>query len=101
VKAALAGVAAKQVERSVIAYEPIWAIGTGDACAPADADDVHGWIQQEVGRYTDAAIPILYGGSVDKRNAAGYLALSTVDGLLVGGASTKKSEFFGILAAAQ
>lgn len=85
----------------LIAYEPVWAIGTGDACAPTDADDVHHFIRQELKQYTDAAMPMLYGGSVDEKNAASYLALSTVDGLLVGGASTKKSGFAGIIAAAK
>jgi triosephosphate isomerase len=87
--------------RVLIAYEPVWAIGMGDACAPADADDVHHFIRQELRRYMDAAIPILYGGSVDEKNAASYLAFSTVDGLLIGGASAKKQDFVGIIAAAK
>lgn len=83
--------------QAMVAYEPVWAIGTGDACAPADADDVHGWIRTELAAYTDAAIPVLYGGSVDAKNAHMYTELETVDGLLVGTAATKKESLAAIL----
>ncbi len=85
----------------IIAYEPVWAIGTGDACAPADTDDVHGWIAHELRSYTSAQVPILYGGSVDAENVHNYLALGTVHGLLVGTASTKKESLAAIFRAAR
>ena len=73
----------------IVAYEPVWAIGTGDPCNPADADDVHGWIKGELKQYFDKEISVLYGGSVNETNAKDYVAYDTIDGLLVGGASTK------------
>ena len=84
----------------MIAYEPVWAIGTGEACVPLDADDVHGWIRQELTQYTSAAIPILYGGSVDASNAKSFLELDTIDGVLVGSGSIKSDSFFSILKSA-
>ena len=73
----------------MVAYEPVWAIGTGDPCNPADADDVHGWIKGELKQYFDKEISVLYGGSVNETNAKDYVVYETIDGLLVGGASTK------------
>lgn len=73
----------------MVAYEPVWAIGTGDPCNPVDADDVHGWIKGELKQYFDKEIPVLYGGSVNEKNAKDYIVFDTIDGLLVGGASTK------------
>lgn len=85
--------------RMMIAYEPVWAIGTGDACLPADADDAHGWIREEVLSLIGSSVPILYGGSVDRKNAAEYVALETADGVLVGSASTADDSFATIVAA--
>lgn len=87
--------------RVMVAYEPVWAIGSGRACDPAEADDVHGWIKQEISLYTDANIPVLYGGSVKAGNVVPYLARETVDGVLVGSASATIAEWRGILSAAQ
>ena len=71
-----------------IAYEPVWAIGTGKTATPADASEVHGWLRARLSERFDAsAIPILYGGSVNATNAADLLRAADVDGLLVGGAS--------------
>jgi triosephosphate isomerase len=94
VKAALAGVAAKQVERSVIAYEPIWAIGTGEAATPADANrviglSVRGALAELYGEDTAQAVRVQYGGSVTVENIAEFMAMPEVDGALVGGASLK------------
>lgn len=85
----------------IIAYEPVWAIGTGIPCLPADADDVHGWIKQELKRYFKQDIPVLYGGSVNSENVVSYLALETVDGALVGGASAKLETFVPLIRAAE
>lgn len=80
-----------QVNAMMIAYEPVWAIGTGRTATPEDASDIHGVIRRalaaRVGEKAAAAIPILYGGSVNRGNAATLLAAPDVDGLLVGGAS--------------
>jgi triosephosphate isomerase (TIM) len=85
----------------LIAYEPVWAIsgsGGGEACLPADVQDIHGWIRTEVAQYTDKDIPILYGGSVNQGNAASYIACDDVSGLLVGSASTHADSFAKIVA---
>lgn len=85
----------------MVAYEPVWAIGTGDACNPPDADDVHGWLKTELKQYFNKNIPILYGGSVKADNVLSYLALETVDGVLVGGASAKFETFLPIIKEAE
>lgn len=81
----------------MVAYEPVWAIGTGDACNPADADDVHGWIKTELKQYIDKDVAVLYGGSVNEKNAKDYVVYDTIDGLLVGGASTKLESFSSLI----
>ena len=82
-----------------IAYEPVWAIGSGLTPTPRDVADMHGFIRQLIlARYGEAAheIRILYGGSVKPSNAAELLAVDNVDGALVGGASLKAEEFLPI-----
>lgn len=82
-----------------IAYEPVWAIGSGLTPTPRDVADMHGFIRQLVAaRYGEAAqqIRILYGGSVKPSNAAELMAVENVDGALVGGASLKAEEFLPI-----
>lgn len=79
-----------QVATMMLAYEPVWAIGTGRTATPDDASDIHGVLRRALqSRVGDkaASIPILYGGSVNRGNAATLLAAPEVDGLLVGGAS--------------
>jgi triosephosphate isomerase len=80
----------------IVAYEPRWAIGTGVACHPDDVAVMHELIRAEV-MAAGVAPRILYGGSVNGGNAASYLALQGVDGLLVGGASTKPAELEAML----
>jgi triosephosphate isomerase (TIM) len=86
---------------TVIAYEPVWAIGTGLTPTPADIAAVHQFIRGELGRLLGTTesrnLRILYGGSVNPANASGLLSVCDVDGALVGGASLKASEFYEIL----
>lgn len=99
----LAGLTGEQVAGLVIAYEPVWAIGTGLTASSDDIAAAHAHIRARLAeRFGDAAraIRILYGGSVKPGNAAEILALDDVDGALVGGASLKAADFLGIVAAA-
>lgn len=100
----LANLTADEVAEIVIAYEPVWAIGTGDNALPADVENAALIIRRQIehlyGRATAAAVQVLYGGSVTSQNAAGYLASRSVDGLLIGGASLKLHEFESIVEAA-
>ena len=99
----LAEVAAEQMARTVIAYEPVWAIGTGKVATPEQAEEVHADLRRLLeNRYNAdvaAAVRIQYGGSVKPDNAAQLLAQPNIDGALVGGASLKADSFVGILAA--
>jgi triosephosphate isomerase len=98
----VAGVGA--LSKAVVAYEPVWAIGTGKTATPEQAQEVHAHIRGEVAR-SDAKIAaglrILYGGSVKAANAREIFAMPDVDGGLIGGASLKADEFLKICAAAQ
>ncbi|WP_426244385.1 triose-phosphate isomerase [Nocardioides sp. LHG3406-4] len=100
VDGALAGVTAEQVAGMVIAYEPVWAIGTGEVATPDDAQEVCAAIRGQLREvYGDAAADgcrILYGGSVKASNIAGIMANPDVDGALVGGASLQADEFGGV-----
>lgn len=92
VRAALAGLSAEQVRGCVIAYEPIWAIGTGKSATAEDANQTMGTAVRDVvaqlfGEETAEAIRLQYGGSVKPNNIAEYMAMSHIDGALVGGAS--------------
>jgi triosephosphate isomerase (TIM) len=91
---ALEGINAEQT-RFIIAYEPVWAIGTGVTATPADASEAHAILRSVLAgdRFADRDVPILYGGSVKPENAAELLAAAGVDGLLVGGASLDSSGF--------
>jgi triosephosphate isomerase len=96
----LTGFTAAQVAGLVVAYEPVWAIGTGEVATPADAQEVcHALREQVREAYGDEAadgVRILYGGSVKAANVAGIMAEADVDGCLVGGASLQAEEFGGI-----
>ena len=99
---ALTGLTAAQVENVVIAYEPVWAIGTGLTPTAADVKEVHNFIRKELVKRFGAdanGIRILYGGSVKPSNAAELMAVEDVNGALVGGASLKATDFLGIAAA--
>ena len=86
----------------VLAYEPVWAIGTGLTATPAQAQAVHAVLRAQLLAATTAAarIPILYGGSMNSANAAELLAQADIDGGLVGGASLKAADFLAIVACA-
>lgn len=100
----LAGLSADQAASIVIAYEPVWAIGTGKTATPEMAAEAHAIIRKEVARLLGAQIAdgirILYGGSVKPDNAASLLSQEEIDGALVGGASLDAASFAKIVAAA-
>jgi len=97
----IGGLTAAEVGRIVVAYEPVWAIGTGKVATPEQAQDVHAAIRAWVGSTWDAGtangLRILYGGSVKPGNAAGILSKPDIDGALVGGASLKADSFAAIV----
>jgi triosephosphate isomerase len=104
VKIGLAGIATSDAGRLTIAYEPVWAIGTGVNATPEQAQEVHAMIRRLLAERFDAAVAaqtrIQYGGSVKPSNAAELLRQEDVDGALVGGASLKASDFEAIARAA-
>lgn len=88
---------------AVIAYEPVWAIGTGKTATPEQAQEVHGHIRARLAAQDEAIannVQILYGGSMKGENAPGLLAMPDIDGGLIGGASLKADDFLAIAAAA-
>lgn len=101
VKGGLAGVSEADLEKIIIAYEPVWAIGTGKTATPAQAEEVHAFIRELVEKlYSKAAaekIIIQYGGSVKPDNAKELLGQADIDGALVGGACLKADSFLGIV----
>jgi triosephosphate isomerase len=102
--AALKGITAEQAETIVIAYEPIWAIGTGKVATPADAQEVCSALRARLGELYSPelarGVRVLYGGSVKANNAAEIVAQPDVDGALVGGASIDPAEFAALCIAA-
>ena len=100
VDGSLAGFSAEQVASLVVAYEPVWAIGTGEVATPEDAQEVCAAIRERIaevhGADAAAGVRVLYGGSVKASNVAGIMQKADVDGALVGGASLKADEFGGI-----
>jgi triosephosphate isomerase len=97
----LEGLTAEQVCGLVIAYEPVWAIGTGEVATPEDAQEVCQAIRERIlqvwGAEAASSVRVLYGGSVKSSNIAAIMAKSDVDGALVGGASVDPDEFVGIV----
>lgn len=100
VRGSLAGFTAEQVAGLVVAYEPVWAIGTGEVATPEDAQEVCGAIRDairaDLGDLAADGVRVLYGGSVKANNVAGIMEKADVDGALVGGASLQADEFGGI-----
>lgn len=105
VRAAVAGISPENAARLVIAYEPVWAIGTGRTPTPEGANDVARSIRATVGatfgQPAAMAVRVLYGGSVKPENAAMFFAEPDIDGALVGGAALEASSFAGICEAAR
>ncbi|ROR74458.1 triose-phosphate isomerase [Bogoriella caseilytica] len=101
VEGSLAGFDAEQAAKVVIAYEPVWAIGTGEVATPEDAQEVCAAIRARLAELYDSsvaeAVRVLYGGSVKSSNVASIMAQPDVDGALVGGASLKAEEFAAIV----
>src|SRR5690606_25492244 len=87
------------LSKLVVAYEPVWAIGTGLTATPEQAQEVHALIRQRLEAAGAGQVRILYGGSVKGANAASLFAMPDIDGALVGGASLAASEFLSIAAA--
>ena len=105
IKKAFAGICACEAKKVIIAYEPIWAIGTGKTATDEQAEEVCGGIRELLASLYDAetaaAITIQYGGSMNAKNAAGLLAKPNIDGGLIGGASLKAADFAVITGAAK
>ncbi len=100
VQGTLSEFTADMIKKSVIAYEPVWAIGTGKTATPEMAQEVHKLIREKVSAVDKQAaktLPILYGGSVKPNNAGDLLAQPDIDGALVGGASLKAADFIAII----
>jgi triosephosphate isomerase len=104
VKGTLEGISAADMERVIIAYEPVWAIGTGKVATPAQAQEVHahirGLLTHLYSKEVAEKVVVQYGGSVKPDNAAELLAQPDIDGALVGGACLKADSFAGIFKAA-
>lgn len=98
------GLSSENFSNLVVAYEPVWAIGTGKTATPEQAQEVHSFIRKQVsdrcGRETSEAIRILYGGSVTPENARALLSQRDIDGALVGGASLIADSFYDIIKSA-
>jgi triosephosphate isomerase len=101
----LAGLTPEQMAKTVIAYEPVWAIGTGKVATPQQAEEVHLSLRKIMTEHFNSSISesvvIQYGGSVKPDNAAELLGQPNIDGALVGGASLKVDQFMGIIAGAK
>lgn len=93
----------EQAARIVIAYEPVWAIGTGKSATAAQAQNVHAFVRSKLAEKgaTIAHVPLLYGGSVKPDNAQELFGQADIDGGLIGGASLKSQDFLAICQAAQ
>lgn len=102
---ALAGMAVRDSAHLTLAYEPVWAIGTGETASPDQAQEMHAFIRRRLEEHFDAetarAVEILYGGSVKPQNAAELFEKEDVDGGLIGGASLKAADFATIVQAAR
>ncbi len=98
---ALKGVTAGEMQKIVVAYEPVWAIGTGKTATPEQANEIHSFIRQKIealyGGETADSLRIQYGGSVTPENVSALMAMPDIDGALVGGASLKPESFAALV----
>ncbi|MDO4669910.1 MAG: triose-phosphate isomerase [Aerococcus sp.] len=105
IRAALAELSDEQIAKSVIAYEPIWAIGTGKTASPQDAEEICAVVRDVVfevaGKEASEGVRVLYGGSVKPANVDEILAQENIDGALVGGASLEVDSFMALVDAAE
>ena len=101
VRGSLASLTKEQIAETIVAYEPVWAIGTGKTATPAQAQEAHAFIRNELAKMFDEAVArkvrIQYGGSVKPANARELMTLPDVDGALVGGASLEVRSFADIV----
>ena len=101
IKGSLAGLTAKELSETVVAYEPVWAIGTGRTASPEQAQEAHAFIRKQLAEISDAAtaekVRIQYGGSVKPDNTAALMSQADIDGALVGGASLDPRSFAEIV----
>lgn len=101
IRGGLAGLGKEEISRIVVAYEPVWAIGTGKTATPQQANEVHNYIRQLLtdihGEEIASRLRILYGGSVKPDNISGLMAETEIDGALVGGASLQADSFVEIV----
>ena len=101
VAGALQGVTAAEMEKVTIAYEPVWAIGTGKTATPGQANEIHGFIREKIqssyGKEVAGSLRIQYGGSVTPENVSALMAMPDIDGALVGGASLKPESFAALV----
>jgi triosephosphate isomerase len=103
IRGSLAGLGPKELHKTVVAYEPVWAIGTGRTATPAQAQDAQAFVRRKIAEISDAAtadkVRIQYGGSVKAQNAAELMKQPDIDGALVGGASLDPRGFVEIIKA--
>ena len=101
VRGSLAGLSAAQMEKTVVAYEPVWAIGTGKTASPEQAQEVHAEVRGLLGKVFDGGtagkVRVLYGGSVKPDNIDALMSQPDIDGGLVGGASLKAEDFIRLV----
>jgi len=101
VAGALQGVTAAEMEKVTIAYEPVWAIGTGKTATPDQANEIHSFIRKKIqssyGKEVAGSLRIQYGGSVTPENVSALMAMPDIDGALVGGASLKPESFAALV----
>ncbi|MEE9165550.1 MAG: triose-phosphate isomerase, partial [Nitrospinota bacterium] len=100
-----ANISSEELDKCIIAYEPVWAIGTGKTASPEQAEEIHQFIRKKIeeifNKLSSEKIKILYGGSVNPGNAEGLLSKEDIDGALVGGASLKSESFNKIIQAGE
>ncbi|HJN03229.1 MAG: triose-phosphate isomerase [Nitrospinae bacterium] len=105
IKEGFANISSEELDKCIIAYEPVWAIGTGKTATPEQAEEIHQFIRKKIeeifNKFSSEKMKILYGGSVNPGNVEGLLSKEDIDGALVGGASLKAESFNKIIQAGE